>query len=179
MTLELALSAFLAGVVLGLRYKVVILIPAIVLVMLFAMIVGIARGDRFLSLFLAVAIPGAAIQIGYLAGAHIRAVVDNHLIKAFAPKRKLMKMKPPTTIPKEIEKASPNNQAPIIPPTAMLASNQKNQIASLKPAFRVRGRGTIVASVGNRRYAARTIRRQSRWQSTAIFSCRSASRRIQ
>jgi hypothetical protein len=57
-----------------------------------------------------------------------------------------MKMKPPTTIPKEIEKASPNNQAPIIPPTAMLASNQKNQIASLKPAFKVRGRGTIVTS---------------------------------
>ena len=86
MTLELALSAFLAGVALGLRYKVVILIPAIVLVMLFAMIVGIARGDRFLSLILAVAIPGAAIQIGYLAGAHIRAVVDDYLIKAFAPK---------------------------------------------------------------------------------------------
>jgi len=86
MTLELALLAFLAGIALGLRYKVVILIPAIVLVMLFAMIVGIARGDRFLSLFLAVAIPGATIQIGYLAGAYIRAVVDDHLIKAFAPK---------------------------------------------------------------------------------------------
>ncbi len=86
MTLELALSAFLAGVALGLRYKVVILIPAIVLAMLFAMIVGIARGDQFLSLILAVAIPGAAIQIGYLAGAHIRAVVDDHLINAFAPK---------------------------------------------------------------------------------------------
>jgi hypothetical protein len=84
MTLELALSAFLAGIALGLRYKVVILIPAIVFVMLFAMIVGIARGDRFL--LLAVAIPGAAIQIGYLAGAHIRAVVDDHLTNAFAPK---------------------------------------------------------------------------------------------
>jgi hypothetical protein len=73
-------------VLLGLRYKIVILIPAIVLVMLFAMIVGIARGDGFLSFILAVAIPGAAIQIGYLAGAHIRAVVDDHLTKAFAPK---------------------------------------------------------------------------------------------
>ena len=72
MTLKLALSAFLAGIALGLRYKVVTLIPAIVLVMLFAMIVGIGRGDRFLSLFLAVAIPGAAIQIGYLAGAQRR-----------------------------------------------------------------------------------------------------------
>jgi hypothetical protein len=50
-------------------------------------------------------------------------------------------------MPKEIEKASPDNQAPVIPPTAMLASNQKNQIASLKPGFKVRARGTIVASV--------------------------------
>jgi hypothetical protein len=32
------------------------------------------------------AIPGAAIQLGYLAGAQIRATVDDHLIKAFAPK---------------------------------------------------------------------------------------------
>ncbi len=70
MTLELALSAFLAGIALGLRYKVVILIPAIVLVMLFAMIVGIARGDRFLSVILAMAIPGAAIQIGYGGSPH-------------------------------------------------------------------------------------------------------------
>ncbi len=75
MTLELALSASLAGIALGLRYKVVILIPAVVLVMLFAMMVGIARGDRFLSLILAMAIPGAAIQLGYLAGAQIRATV--------------------------------------------------------------------------------------------------------
>ena len=58
-----------------------------------------------------------------------------------------MNVKPPAIMPKEIEKASPDNQAPIIPPTAMLASNQKNQMAGLKPAFRVRGRGTIVASV--------------------------------
>ena len=62
-------------------------------------------------------------------------------------KRKLVNVKPPPIMPKETEKASPNNQAPIIPPMAMLASNQRNQIASLKPAFRVRGRGTIVASV--------------------------------
>jgi hypothetical protein len=84
MTLEFAIIAVLAGIALGLRYKVVILIPAVGLVMLFAMIVGIARGDRFLSLFLALAIPGAAIQFGYLAGAQIRATVDDHLIKASA-----------------------------------------------------------------------------------------------
>jgi hypothetical protein len=77
MTPKLAIIDVLAGIALGLRYKVVILIPAIALIMLFAMIVGIARGDRFLSLILAMAIPGAAIQIGYLAGAQIRATVDH------------------------------------------------------------------------------------------------------
>ena len=76
MTPELAIISVLSGIALGLRYKVVILIPAIVLVILFAMMVGIARGDRFLSLMLAMAIPGAAIQLGYLAGAEIRAAVD-------------------------------------------------------------------------------------------------------
>jgi len=50
-------------------------------------------------------------------------------------------------MPNEIEKASPNNQEPIIPPTATLASNQRNQIASLKPGLTVRASGAIVASV--------------------------------
>ena len=53
MTFELALPAFLAGIALGLRYRVVILIPAVALVILFAMIVGIARGDGLLSLIMA------------------------------------------------------------------------------------------------------------------------------
>ncbi len=75
MVIELAVISVAAGIALGLRYKVMILIPAVVLVMLFAMMVGIARGDRFLSLILAMAIPGAAIQLGYLAGAQIRATV--------------------------------------------------------------------------------------------------------
>jgi hypothetical protein len=56
-------------------------------------------------------------------------------------------VKPPAIMPKEMPKASPDNQAPIIPPTAMLASNQRNQIASLKPGLTVRAGGTIVASV--------------------------------
>jgi hypothetical protein len=75
MTPVLAIITFLAGIALGLRYKVVVLIPAVVLVMLLAMIVGIARGDRVLSIVLATAIVGAVIQVGYLVGAQIRASV--------------------------------------------------------------------------------------------------------
>jgi hypothetical protein len=41
-------------------------------------------------------------------------------------------MKPPTIMPPtEMTEPLSDSQAPIIPPTAMLASNQKNQIASL------------------------------------------------
>ena len=75
MTSKLATIGVVAGVALGLRYKVVILIRAVVLVMLFAMIVGIARGDQFLSIALAMALAGAGIQVGYLVGVQIRARV--------------------------------------------------------------------------------------------------------
>ena len=75
MSLELAIISAFAGIALGLRYKVMILIPAVALLMMFATIVGIARGDNFWSIIWAVAILGTAIQIGYLAGTSIRAGV--------------------------------------------------------------------------------------------------------
>ena len=55
--------------------KVLILIRAVVLVILFTLIVGMARGDGFPSSVLAVAIAGAGIQVGYLVGAQIRVLV--------------------------------------------------------------------------------------------------------
>jgi hypothetical protein len=61
--------------------------------------------------------------------------------------RKHVYMRPPATVPTEMTNASPDNQAPIIPPTVMLTSNQKIQIASLKAGSKVRARGTIVTSV--------------------------------
>ena len=75
MLLESAIISVLVGIALGLRYRVVILIPAIALVMTFAMIIEIARGDNFWSIILGMAISGAAIQLGYLAGILIRAAV--------------------------------------------------------------------------------------------------------
>jgi hypothetical protein len=75
MTPKLVIIDVLAGIALGLRYKVLILIRAVVLVILFTLIVGIARGDGFPSIVLAVAIAGAGIQVGYLVGAQIRALV--------------------------------------------------------------------------------------------------------
>jgi hypothetical protein len=61
MALELAVISLVAGVVLGLRYKVLILVPAVMFAMMFAL----------MAMALAV-----AVQMGYLAGIFLRAVVE-------------------------------------------------------------------------------------------------------
>ncbi len=75
MVLELAVVGVLAGIALGLRYKVLILVPAVALAVVFAMIVGIARADHIGSIVLTMVIVGTAVQLGYLVGIAIRAAV--------------------------------------------------------------------------------------------------------
>jgi hypothetical protein len=72
MALQFAIIAVVAGAVLGLRYNVLILVPAVLFAMLFAVIVGIARGDGFWSVTLMTALLAAAVQIGYVAGAALQ-----------------------------------------------------------------------------------------------------------
>src|SRR5258708_38925314 len=67
MTLELAIISMLAGIALGLRYKVFVLVPAVTLTITFVVMAGIAHGDRLWSILLAVAALGTAVQLGYLA----------------------------------------------------------------------------------------------------------------
>ena len=75
MVLELAIVSVLAGIALGLRYKVLILVAAVALAMTVAMIVAIERGDHFWSVILAMVIPGTGVQLGYLAGIVLLAAV--------------------------------------------------------------------------------------------------------
>jgi hypothetical protein len=75
MALELGITSAVVGTALALRYKVAILIPAIALVATFAALVGIAHGESFWSIILAIAIPGTAIQVGYVAGILIGAIL--------------------------------------------------------------------------------------------------------
>jgi len=63
---------FLLGCGLGLRFKVLILGPAVTSAMLGAAVVGIARGDEYWSVVVAMILSGTAVQIGYLAGAIAR-----------------------------------------------------------------------------------------------------------
>jgi len=73
--LELIAIVLLAGIALGLRYKVVILVPVVILVATFVMVVGIAYGGDFRSVALAMVAAGTAVQLGYLVGITISVVV--------------------------------------------------------------------------------------------------------
>ena len=66
--MALAIIAVVVGIALGLRFKVLILVPAIGIAEIFALIVGLARGESFGSIVLAMAVVWLAVQLGYLIG---------------------------------------------------------------------------------------------------------------
>jgi hypothetical protein len=68
MAIALAFIGVVVGIALGLRFKVWVLVPAIALAVIFALTVGLVRGDRLGSIILAMVIVGTTIQLGYLVG---------------------------------------------------------------------------------------------------------------
>jgi len=76
MALQFAIIAVVTGAVLGTRYTVLILVPAVMFAMLFAVMVGVARGDGLWSVTLTTVLLGAAVQVGYVAGAALHIVVE-------------------------------------------------------------------------------------------------------
>jgi hypothetical protein len=68
-------TIFVVGALLGLRFKVMILVPAFILTELFAAIVGLTGGDQFWSIAVAMIMFGTAIQVGYLTGLLFRAKI--------------------------------------------------------------------------------------------------------
>jgi hypothetical protein len=76
MALELTIISIVAGIVLGLRYKVMVLVPAVMFVMVFGVIIGVARADGFWSIVLTAAVLGTAVQLGYLVGVAFRAAIE-------------------------------------------------------------------------------------------------------
>jgi hypothetical protein len=77
MALQLAIIGVLAGIALGLRFRVFVLVPAIALAMIFAVIAGVAHGDGWGTIVLAMAILGTAVQFGYLTGIAIYAAAGS------------------------------------------------------------------------------------------------------
>jgi len=66
---------FLTGATLSVRFKVLILFPAIGLAVVSATAVGIGRGDHVGGVLLTIALVAATLQIGYLFGLIARAVI--------------------------------------------------------------------------------------------------------
>jgi len=62
------LMGILAGAVLGLRFQVFVLIPVSCGALAIVVVDGIARGDGFLQLALAIAMTAIALQVGYVLG---------------------------------------------------------------------------------------------------------------
>src|ERR1700674_5438108 len=65
----------LAGMVLGQRFKVLILLPAVGVAVIAATGAGIARGDQFWSIVLLAIAVTVALQMGYLIGTGIRSLL--------------------------------------------------------------------------------------------------------
>jgi hypothetical protein len=79
---------FLLGCVLGLRFKVLVLVPAVTLAMLGATVVGIAHGDPIGSVVLTMVLIGTTLQLGYLVGVVSRPVlVSIGMLKADMPRK--------------------------------------------------------------------------------------------
>ncbi len=70
-----AILSFLLGAVLGHRFKVLVLVPAIAVGLVVTIGIGIARADDVWLIGLTGALISACIQIGYLCGATIFSLV--------------------------------------------------------------------------------------------------------
>jgi len=66
--LTLTIVTILVGAVLGLRYKVFILLPAVTFVLVFVIGVGVARGAGIWRIALDMMVATAALQLGYAGG---------------------------------------------------------------------------------------------------------------
>ena len=75
MVLALVIVSVVVGIVLGLRYKVLILVPAVMFAVIGVITVGAARADSFWSIVLTTVALVTAVQVGYLVGAVIRAAI--------------------------------------------------------------------------------------------------------
>jgi hypothetical protein len=65
----------LVGAALGMRYKILILVPAVGTVLVIVFAGGLARGDSLAATMLATMLASGCLQIGYLCGALMRQTV--------------------------------------------------------------------------------------------------------
>jgi hypothetical protein len=86
----LTMVSFLVGAVLGQHFRVMILMPAIVIVLIVAVVTGVTHAHAAWSIVLMAVASATSIQIGYLVGIGIR-----HLL-AVAPSSRSSSLPPHT-----------------------------------------------------------------------------------
>jgi hypothetical protein len=88
-----AILSLLVGVALAQRFKVLVLVPAIMITLLFALVSGLARGDvNWTAAALIAVIIIVGLQIGYLLGIGVRHLLllgRAHRLRAASPTRSL------------------------------------------------------------------------------------------
>jgi hypothetical protein len=89
MTLTTFGIVFLVGATLSVRFKILILLPAIGLAVVGTAVVGIAHGDRVGAVMLTIALTATALQVGYLFGLVTRAVIASLGVPADADSLRL------------------------------------------------------------------------------------------
>jgi hypothetical protein len=73
--MALAIISLLVGMVLGQRFRVLVLLPTIAIVVLVTVGAGLVQADSGWSIVLMAAATAASLQIGYLAGIAIRHIM--------------------------------------------------------------------------------------------------------
>ena len=64
----LILLVFLLGAILGMRFKVLVLIPVIAFALIAILVGGVTRGDSASAILIAIVLVSIGLQIGYLSG---------------------------------------------------------------------------------------------------------------
>jgi hypothetical protein len=121
----IALSAVFLGVELGIRFKVLIIVPALAAASGAALAFGMAQGMSLGSVLLMVAVALAALQLGYLTGAVVRLVI------AGATDHRQQRARPALTLQRSAPSGSQNGDRSTTP-----VSQTKISLAS--------GRGALI-----------------------------------
>jgi hypothetical protein len=90
----------IAGIMLGLRFKVLILVPAILLATAVITVTGTVRGHELSVIALTLFGTGASLQIGYMVGCVLQVMTPAHL-----PARTTVRYRPPKVaiVPVDVE----------------------------------------------------------------------------
>lgn len=78
----LSIVSLLVGAVLGLRFKIAVLVPAIAIVFVISIVAGLVQGYTGWSIVLMAAAGSASLQVGFIMG-----LVVQHVLEATSPSR--------------------------------------------------------------------------------------------